>query len=43
MNQDQQPQQTMRCYATGKGFFVRLPISEEPESVEQELDADVSE
>lgn len=28
---EQDKQQKMRCYATGRGFFVRLPISEDAE------------
>ncbi|WP_281171845.1 MULTISPECIES: hypothetical protein [Aliagarivorans] len=33
MSQEEQP--TMRCYATGKGFFVRLPITNDELDVEE--------
>ncbi|GGB12864.1 hypothetical protein [Agarivorans gilvus] len=41
MEQDQQ--QTMRCFATGKGFFVRLPVSEDIDAKECESDVEAAE
>ncbi|WP_432454978.1 MULTISPECIES: hypothetical protein [unclassified Agarivorans] len=41
MEQEQQP--TMRCFATGKGFFVRLPITEEMEAKECDSDVEAAE